>query len=106
MSRPQPRWQILAYDVRDPRRLRRLHYRLRPRVAWLQESVALIQLAPAALDALLEELAALLKPEDDLRLYPLDGLDQVWLAGPDPLPGSRLGSRTPERKPPARKPPR
>ncbi|HRQ65972.1 MAG TPA: hypothetical protein PKZ76_14110 [Xanthomonadaceae bacterium] len=92
MTRATPAWRLLAYDVRCPRRLRRLHYRLRKEVAYVQESVALARLDDEGVDALLGRLAEWLAPEDDLRIYELAGLHEVWLAGPAPLPGAAFGA--------------
>lgn len=84
-------WRLLAYDVRDPARLRRLHYRLKKQVAFVQESVALIRLDDEGVEALLSSLGEWIAPCDDLRIYRLTSLDAIWLAGPDPLPGMQLG---------------
>jgi CRISPR/Cas system-associated endoribonuclease Cas2 len=92
VSRNAPAWRLLAYDVRCPRRLRRLHYRLRREVAYVQESVALVRLDDEGVDALLGRLAEWLGAEDDLRIYELNGLHEVWLAGPVPLPGAAFGA--------------
>jgi len=84
-------WRLLTYDVRDPRRLRRLHYRLQRESVFLQESVALLRLDEAELDELLEELSPLLSPCDDLRVYHLASLQEIWTVGPNPIAGPVAG---------------
>lgn len=75
-------WYLLAYDVRDPKRLSRLHYALKKKALPMQESVFLVQADAAKLKAIL----AIVKDrihvrEDDVRLYPLRHPNDMWLAG-------------------------
>jgi len=100
MTQPDSRWHLLAYDIRDARRAQRLRYRLRKCAAYLQESVALARLDDDALAQLIESLAPLLRPGDDLRAYAVR-LDEVWLAGPNPLPGMRMGQPPTRQQPPS-----
>lgn len=100
MTRPGARWHLLAYDIRQPRRLQRLRRALRRQAAWLQHSLALLRLDEPAAEALLASLAPLLAAEDDLRLYRLDSLQAIWLCGPSPLPGVAFGS-APAAAPPS-----
>lgn len=79
-----PRHWLLAYDIASPRRLQRLHYRLRKRALFVQQSVAVLRIGKADLHALLDELKEHFDPRlDDLRVYRVDWPDGVWLAGPD-----------------------
>lgn len=75
---------LLAYDIACPRRGKRVHYRLRKRALFVQESVAVLRLTNDALEQLLEELEVQMNErEDDLRVYRVDWPDGAWLAGPD-----------------------
>lgn len=82
MSRAES-W-LLAYDITCPRRLKRVHYRLKKRALFVQESVAILRMDEDALDALLGLLEDHLDSRhDDLRVYRVDWPDGAWLTGPD-----------------------
>lgn len=75
-------WYLLAYDVRDPKRLSRLHYALKKKALPMQESVFLVHADAAKLKAIL----AIVKDrthtrEDDVRIYPLRHPNDMWMAG-------------------------
>ncbi len=75
-------WYLLCYDIRDPRRLRRFHYRLSKRAIALQESVFLLRLDDRERERL-ERLVAehTHSRKDDLRLYPIRHPNGLWTAG-------------------------
>lgn len=77
---------LVAYDVREPKRLMRLHRRLACRALALQYSVFLFGGDRRAREALEREIAPLVRPEDDLRIYPLPPGTKLRLYGPGPLP--------------------
>lgn len=75
-------WYLLAYDVRDKKRLRRLHYALKKQALPLQQSVFLVQ----ADKKRLKFLVGLVKSRtatnlDDVRVYPLHHPNDMWLGG-------------------------
>jgi CRISPR-associated protein Cas2 len=75
---------LLAYDIACRRRGQRVHYRLKKRALFVQESVAVLRMPSHDLDALLEQIEAQLDPKrDDLRVYRVDWPDGAWMAGPD-----------------------
>lgn len=75
-------WYIIAYDVSNARRLKKLHYFLSKKALALQNSVFLAKLDKASLDKLLEGLGERSKSaEDDIRLYPVVHPDMIWVAG-------------------------
>jgi len=81
---------VLAYDVRDVRRLRRVHRTMSRKTVFLQRSLYLFQGAGAELGALVREATKLLEQGlDDLRLYALAGPDDLWFlcGGAPPLTG-------------------
>lgn len=97
----KPDWYLIAYDIAEPRRLQRLHRRLRRDGLAMQESVFLVQCNQGGIGTLMDELAALIhRREDDLRAYPIQGPDEIWLRGHHATDGSllRLGHHggTPE----------
>jgi CRISPR-associated protein Cas2 len=66
------RW-LVAYDVRCPRRLARLHRWLVGHALPIQYSVFVACCTPEELAALVEGLARRIDPRrDDVRLYPLE----------------------------------
>jgi CRISPR-associated protein Cas2 len=92
-------WYLLAYDIRDERRLRRVQRVSARDCLGLQRSVYLYSGGGGRLARLLAELAELAVPgEDDLRLYALNGPADLWLlSGPAP-PVAEWGG-TPRRRP-------
>lgn len=84
-------WYLLAYDIADPRRLQRVHYRVKQRGVAVQQSVFFVHATEGELTTLLDELSALIQPrEDDIRAYPIAHPGEVWLSGQRPLSGRLL----------------
>ena len=82
MTAPKKHWYLIAYDVRDAKRLQRVHRLLRKRAIPLQESVFLLH----SDSALLQDIEAGLRARsdtrvDDLRLYSVPGPEAIWAAG-------------------------
>jgi CRISPR-associated endonuclease Cas2 len=74
---------LLAYDIAGQRRRQRLHYRLRKRAVFVQESVAVLHADARELDALLQQLRNYIDPRrDDLRVYRVEWPGGAWLSGP------------------------
>jgi CRISPR-associated endonuclease Cas2 len=81
---------VLAYDVRDVKRLRRVHRETSKEGIFVQRSVYLYQGSGASLVALVARIRALLdETADDCRVYALSGADDLWffVGGPPPLAG-------------------
>ena len=75
-------WYIIAYDIREPKRLRRLHYYLRKRAIALQNSVFLVKTSDQYLQQLSSALQSIAsETEDDIRIYPVHHPDTIWAAG-------------------------
>lgn len=73
---------LIAYDIRHPKRLRRVHYYLGKRATALQKSVFWINETPPAVETISRGILALADAdEDDIRVYPIQRMDQVWVAG-------------------------
>lgn len=90
-------WHLIAYDIRNPRRLRRVQYRLAKQAIAVQRSVYLFQGDADALDALLDLLARYLDARvDDLRAYPIEHPDALWMHGQRP-PSELFIARRPAR---------
>lgn len=63
---------IICYDIRDAKRLGRIHRYLTRHAIALQYSVFLFQGTNDALNRCLDDLSALMDPaQDDIRAYPL-----------------------------------
>lgn len=70
---------VLAYDVRDPRRLRRVQRMMSRKTLFLQRSLYLFQGDGGSLIGLLREVGDLLKQDvDDLRIYALSTPEDLW----------------------------
>lgn len=97
-SRLQEGWYLLAYDVRDERRLQRTQSRTAKVCTYLQRSVYLYHGEGTGLARLLEEVTEELEHHvDDMRLYALSGPRDLWfLSGPVPplasIKDKRLGA--------------
>lgn len=66
-------WHLVTYDVRDPKRLRRVAKKLEGYGERLQYSVFRCRLDRVGLEKLCWELAGILKEEDDLLVMPICG---------------------------------
>ncbi|MGK9451823.1 CRISPR-associated endonuclease Cas2 [Acidithiobacillus caldus] len=83
----QPLW-LVAYDVRSPKRWRRL-YRLLCGHGWrIQYSAFLLALDDAKIEFLTQEIRHCIdEHKDDVRLYHLPTGTRVWHDGPTPPDG-------------------
>lgn len=97
-------WYLLAYDIRDPQRLRRVHYYLRKRALAAQQSVFFLHVTDAELQRTLDEVAKRIhRHRDDVRAYPISHPAEVWLAGQSAVAGPLLQPPTVginQKKPP------
>ena len=78
------RTYLIAYDIADPRRLVRLHHRLRERALHLQYSVFIARLGHRGRDRLLREISDLIDVRaDDVRVFTLpERAHWVWYGVP------------------------
>jgi len=75
-------WYLIAYDIREPRRLRRVHYYLRKQALALQKSVFAIETDAPHLEEVLAQVRDLADSrDDDIRLYAIPGPAALWTAG-------------------------
>ncbi len=82
MSAGSNKTWLVSYDIREPRRLRRVHRQLRKTGATVQYSAFSVQADDAQMQALLSTLERLIDPaEDDLRAYHLPQRCPVWMLG-------------------------
>jgi CRISPR-associated protein Cas2 len=82
MTAPKKHWYLIAYDVRDPKRLQRVHYYLRKRALAVQKSVFMLEIDAEAIREIESELRARVRTRtDDLRLYAIPGPAGLWAAG-------------------------
>ncbi len=94
------RWYLIAYDIRDPKRLQKVHRHLKRRAVALQKSVFLIHGHRQDVAALRDALRGLADGrEDDIRLYPISSPDRLWMSGRQAgdlsvlYPGNATGTR-------------
>lgn len=68
----ETRHHIIAYDIGDPRRLRRIHRYLKKRAMPIQYSVFLIHCNKVNLEEIINDLDSMIDPNaDDIRFYTL-----------------------------------
>ncbi|MCG6659403.1 CRISPR-associated endonuclease Cas2 [Halomonas campisalis] len=78
---------LVCYDIRDSRRLRRVHRCCRHWGMPLQRSVFACALKAEDLGVMIEELRSLMdEGEDDVRLYPIEDLANAIIQGTTRLP--------------------
>jgi len=66
------RWQLVCYDIADPRRLQRVHRLLKGEGIPLQYSVFLVLVTPKEREALLDRICSIInEKQDDIRIYPV-----------------------------------
>ena len=83
----QSQLHILSYDISEPKRLRRVHRRVRESGVPLQYSVFLVEASRSDLESLLADLDDIIDPvEDDIRVYPLPTRLEVHRYGRQHLP--------------------
>ena len=83
----RPRHWIVAYDVSDPRRLKRVHRYLAKRGEALQYSVFSLWLDEPGLDRVMDGLARLIDPtRDDVRAWAVPPRGSVDVVGIGRLP--------------------
>lgn len=87
MSAGSTKTWLVSYDIREPRRLRRVHRQLRKCGATVQYSAFSVQADDARMHALLATLETLIDPHrDDLRAYHLPQRCPVWMLGRQSMP--------------------
>lgn len=108
----QPTTYVIAYDIRDPKRLRRVERHLSKLARRIQFSVFAADLTPAALEQQCTALERLIDARvDDLRIYPVPDGAEIETSGPPATDNgvmvigdgtSRLtpGNRSPQDHPP------
>ena len=81
MKHQQKAW-LVAYDIREPRRLRRVHRRLRKEGVPAQYSAFTVEADDEQIECLLGKLSSLIDASvDDVRAYHLPASCTVWTLG-------------------------
>lgn len=89
MALTAPRAWLIAYDIADPKRLGRVHRFIIKHCVPVQYSLHYFEGSTAAVEALLREMQALIKPEaDDVRAYPLPPTPDIVTLGRGSLPAT------------------
>ena len=79
-------WYLVAYDIADPSRLRRVHYQTKKEGLPVQKSVFLVKGTEPEVEAFFDRLEKIMDPRrDDLRAYPVARPSEVWTSGPNPM---------------------
>lgn len=87
MSAGRVKTWLVAYDIREPRRLRRVHQCIKREGTAVQYSAFAVEADDASLDALLQRLSGHIdRRADDVRAYHIPDHCQVWHLGRDPWP--------------------
>ena len=79
-------WYLVAYDIANPRRLAKIHRKLKSEGLAVQKSLFLVQGTEFRINQLLDRIASIMAlREDDLRAYPIMHPSKIWTNGPNPL---------------------
>lgn len=84
MSRDHVQDLVVCYDIRDPRRLRRIHRCMRSWGLPLQYSVFYCRLNRAARRQMENQLRTLIDDQDDVRVYGIHATRKTQLIGSRP----------------------
>lgn len=79
---------LVCYDVRQPKRLQRIHRYLQNHATPLQYSVFMATLSPAKLTRLVRQLSKLMDNEDDIRIFAVTPPEQAIWFGQDLSPAA------------------
>jgi CRISPR-associated protein Cas2 len=92
MALNETRSWLIAYDIANPRRLQRVHRRLREQAVPVQYSVFTTRCSAARIGSIRADIATLIKGrEDDVRFYPVPEPAHLFVYGRRALPeGLRL----------------
>ncbi|MCH9698999.1 MAG: CRISPR-associated endonuclease Cas2 [Gammaproteobacteria bacterium] len=75
-------WYVITYDVREIKRLQKVHYFLKKRAIALQNSVFLLHANQKKLQIILAGIHERVNGRvDDVRLYPVIHPNAIWAAG-------------------------
>ena len=100
MAKPRKQWYLLAYDIRNPRRLQRTHAFVKKLGIPLQKSVFLVRADPDGLERLKDGIRQRVHGRrDDVRLYPIPGPSALWAAGLQQAAIGSLYAAGPDRMP-------
>ncbi len=81
-KRSDKKWYMLAYDVREPKRLRKMHYFMKKHGVAMQKSVFILKIDKSGLYKLVSGVKELVNnQEDDVRIYPVISPSSIWTAG-------------------------
>lgn len=87
MSASDAKTWLVAYDIREPRRLRRLHRCLKREGASVQYSAFSLEAGDAHLEGVLRRVEGLIdRRVDDVRAYHVPAHCRVWAIGRQQLP--------------------
>lgn len=82
MRKTKKNWYLLAYDIREPKRLQRTYYYVKKIGVSLQRSVFLIQTDMKGLDRIRKNITQRVdNRQDDVRLYPIRHPGVIWSGG-------------------------
>lgn len=86
---------LVSYDIRDPKRLQRVHAYLKRHALPVQYSVFVARLTPQQRGRLLAGLARLIAPVDDVRVYALGQRPSVDTLGAQCTSGIMVAGAAP-----------
>lgn len=73
---------LLCYDIRDPKRLARVHRHVKKHGMPLQYSVFYLEKTKSEVTSLLRELEDLIDSRvDDVRVYTISRFQDIWMMG-------------------------
>ncbi len=87
MSKAKDIYYIIAYDISDPKRLRKVHRLVKEYAMALQHSVFIAPFSQSLLNEMVSRLKKIIAPsKDDVRIYPLSYPQTPEIYGKRKLP--------------------
>ncbi len=84
---------LICYDIANPKRLNRVHWRVSQQATLIQYSVYYLRANERELEYLIASLRRRIDPkEDDIRIYPISATPGAAHLGHDPIAGGLLQS--------------
>ncbi|MBF0452419.1 MAG: CRISPR-associated endonuclease Cas2 [Candidatus Magnetomorum sp.] len=79
-------WYMIAYDIANPKRLQKVHRRLKKKGIAAQKSVFFTRGTENDINELMDHIGMFMKfSEDDLRAYPIIEPTSIWTNGTNPI---------------------
>jgi CRISPR-associated endonuclease Cas2 len=79
-------WYLFVYDISDPKRLKKVHSRIKKEGIAVQKSVFFIRGNETKIQQIIKKISKVVDIKtDDLRAYPIRHVEEIWTNHKNPL---------------------